>query len=329
MSDAPVPPIDVMAACPPTGPCVLASGLNLPWLLVADDTNVYWTEDGSGSSAADGAVKSCPVDGCTQPRVYAQNVYGARGITIDTQNVYWTTVTSDSGLVAGGVWSCPITGCTSPRLLATGTRPYGIAVDATNANWVDESDASIHGVPKDGSGSDAYLLQPNDPNNNALLAPGQVTIDQNYLYLNDTTGNVYRESLLGGEPDVLYHANYASDWPVVNDATYVYTSEGPEDGANDAYIVRINKTTLAHTKIVPGLNFAYGVAVDTAASPSLVYWDDFDFGGGNGVVARATTAGANAANLVTTLDAPDAIALDTQYVFWADVATQSIGRIHK
>src|SRR5580692_9632212 len=69
-------------------PCPMATGLNHPFSVTADETNVYWVESGDPDDN-NGAVKSCPVTGCgAGPIVYASLQSAPGFIAVDGQNVY-------------------------------------------------------------------------------------------------------------------------------------------------------------------------------------------------------------------------------------------------
>jgi hypothetical protein len=318
-TDSPVTVIDASSSCPSSGICYLATGLTAPWLIVADSANVYWTELGSTGSTADGAVKACAVTGCAQPLVYASGLVGPRGIAIDADHIYWDTQSADTSVATGGVFSCPLTGCSgAPQQLAVGTTPYGLAVDATYVYWVDENDLSVHRVAKNGTGTDHFLVAAND-SNNPMSDMGQVALDSSYLYVNDQIGGgLYRVPVAGGaEPTVVYNSEYAFDWPVTVDATYLYYGESNVN--NVGHILRINKTSpFSHTAIATGLVNPYGVAIDGQTSP-LVYWADNGTGSTNGTVGRVSSAGTGQTNLTTALADPSGIAVNATYAFWSDL----------
>ena len=317
--DSPVAVIDASSSCPSSGICYLATGLTAPWLVVADSASVYWTELGSTGSTADGAVKACAVTGCTKPLVYASGLVGPRGIAIDADHIYWDTQSADTSVATGGVFSCPLTGCSgAPVQLAVGTQPYGLAVDATYVYWVDENDLSVHRVPKNGTGTDHFLVAANDANN-PMLDMGQVALDASYFYINDQFGGgLYRVPIAGGaEPTLVYNSEYAFDWPVAVDATYIYYGESNDN--NVGHILRINKATpTSHTAIATGLINPYGVAIDSQTSP-LVYWADNGTGSTNGSIGRVSSLGTGQTDLTTGLSDPSGIAVNATYAFWADL----------
>jgi hypothetical protein len=322
------------AGVPEAGDAVIATGLTGPWLIAADESNVYWTELGSTDLSGNGAVKSCAVQGCATPFVYAANQIGPRGIAVDALNVYWDTQSATPG--DGAVWSCPIAGCgNGPTKLASANTPYGLAVDATYVYWVDTIDnpttqttaAAIHRVPKDGSGMDVTLVSATDPNN-PMQAAAQIALDPSgtALFINQwasstsdpdvdlSASGVYRLDLTtSGEPTLFYDGQDGADWPLAVDAAYVYFAEG-ENAAG--HVLRITKAAPAtRVELVTGLTYPYGLAV----SGTLVYYADEGSGTNTGTVARVTTAGQNQTVLGSLLENPGVIAVNGEYVFWADL----------
>src|SRR6185312_6060259 len=89
-------------------PCVLASGLNHPFLLATDANNVYWTEFGTDQGTSDGAVKGCSLSGCATPTTYGLGLINPRGIAVDATNVYFSSSSYSSS--GGFIYSCAIAG---------------------------------------------------------------------------------------------------------------------------------------------------------------------------------------------------------------------------
>jgi hypothetical protein len=204
------------AACP--APCVLATGLNHPFLMTSDANNVYWTEFGDTQGAANGSVKSCPIGGCLSsgPHIYAQAQTNPRGIAVDGQNVYWGSATY--GGVTGAIWSCPLAANTcSPTQLASAGIPFGVAVDATYVYWVDNDDSTVHRVQKTG-GSDMLLY---DGGPGTVSAPEQCAVDNNFVYFTDSNSGVYSVPIRGGPPfTIATGAGQAT--PITVDTSFVY-----------------------------------------------------------------------------------------------------------
>ncbi len=296
-------------------PCVLASGLNHPFMMTSDDTRVYWTEFGDDQGTANGSVKSCPVAGCgSGPLVYAIALLNPRGVVVDAQNVYWGTATY--GNVNGGIWSCPIAGCANgPKQLATAGIPYGLAVDGAYVYWVDGDAYTVLRVAKAGGGSSSLLY---DAGSGAINAPRFCAVDSAYVYLTDTQTGVYRMPLTGGNPAQIAPPNGTYGyWPLVLDTNSVYYG-----GAGQ--ILRADKTwTDGGVPIVSTVPDPDGLALDTATG--ALYWSDWGSGFANdGTIGKVPVAGGGSTVLAASLATPEAVAVSGNYVFWLSNGTLDV-----
>lgn len=118
-------------------PVMLASGQNGPQHIVADATNVYWTNIGSIEDT--GTVMTVPIAGGT-PTPLAATQRGPLGIAIDATAVYWTDVSRVMKAAKGGG---------TPVALASGLgRASDVAVDATHVYWTDTDAGTIAKIAK-------------------------------------------------------------------------------------------------------------------------------------------------------------------------------------
>jgi hypothetical protein len=302
-----------------TDPCLLVSGLNHPFLMAADATNVYWTEFGDDLGTANGYVKACAVGGCPSgPVVYAQGLTNPRGIAVDAQNVYFGTATY--GAVTGGIWSCAVGGCAgSPTHLAAATIPYGVAVDGTFVYWVDNDDGTVHKVPK--SGGTALVLYDGgvyDDAGNTLSELGQCVVDGPYLFFGDYSEDLVRMSVNGGTPAFLgngfNNAFYGSYFGVTTDTASVYSG-----GNGNVY--RANKLVAnSGATVASGIAEPIGLVRDPASG--LLYWANYGSGNANdGTVGKVGTDGGGQRVLQSALTTPDAVAVSGNWVFWLSNGT--------
>jgi hypothetical protein len=95
------------------------SGILWGQTIVSDGTNIYWTDYGTHAAASDGALRSCPVAGCSTPKDLATGLPGPVGLSIDNGQLYFTTYGVTSNYIDGAVMTCPVSGCVGqPRKLA-------------------------------------------------------------------------------------------------------------------------------------------------------------------------------------------------------------------
>ncbi len=195
-------------------------------LIATDGTNVFFT-----NAAASGSVMSVPVGGGT-PVTFAPGQASPGRILTDTVSVYWsvngssivaaprgggTPVTLVSGQTVSGLgigptrvcWTngigavfCAPLGGGTPVALASGqSAPSAIAVDATNAYWINKGTQGLNGF---------------------------------------TNGTIMKVSLAGGTPVTLASAQ-ATPVTIVVDATHIYwTNDGTLAGSfTDGQIMRL------------------------------------------------------------------------------------------
>jgi hypothetical protein len=272
--DAEVP--EASSACPATGPCVLASGLNHPWTIAVDELRVYWTEAGTDSTTTDGSVKSCPLAGCgAGPTVYASNLSFPRDIAVDSTFVYWESMSSST---SGGIWRCPLAGCVgAPTQLATATQPYGMALDATYVYWVDQFDNSVHRTPKAGGGTNQVL---DDGGSSVHTIPQRAAVDNAFVYFGDDFGNTVSVPFDGGAPRVLQtNDGTNTEYAILVDSTSIYYGATnfnlSANYPNSDFFFRTDKKTSNATQVplVPNVDWAYALALDSDAGQ--LYFGDF------------------------------------------------------
>jgi hypothetical protein len=286
------------------GPCLMASGLNVPYSVVSDSSRVYWTESGYDMDP-NGAVKSCPVSGCgAGPLVYASGVGPTRGVAIDAQNVYWGNPSE------AGIFSCPLAGCVGlPTQLAPASDPGCVAVGATEVYWTDMTDGTVYHVPK--SSGAATAMQLFDAGM-GLNSPYRCAVDGSSLYVMDSLAGVYRVPLSGGDPIVVVQpsASLAGAWPIALDPSTIYFSTG-------AGIARIPKTVVdasAGIPIVSNLTSPFGVLFDPPTSD--VYWTDRGFAEGSSGLLGKVSADGSIAVLSGGLPRPTELTVTGGTVFW-------------
>jgi hypothetical protein len=301
-------------------PCPMAMGLNHPFEMVADESNVYWTEFGDDENATNGSVKSCPTTGCgAGPLVYAVLQANPRGIAVDANNVYWGTALSQS--VNGAIWSCPIAGCpgSGPKKVVTANVPYQVSVDALYVYWADNFDDSVNRALKGGG----PLIVLNDGGGNNALTNGQgCVVDATSIYVTDYDYDLYRLPLAGGSLVPMYGQTMGNIGPaaVTLDATHVYL------GVEGSILQEPKTATSASAAqaIVNNVPDPDGLQVDPSSGD--LYWSDWGSGTGtDGTVGKVPTNGGTATVMHQSLVTPEAIAVNGTYVFWLSNGTVPAG----
>jgi hypothetical protein len=301
-------------------PCPMAMNLNHPFMMAADETNVYWTEFGDDENATNGSVKSCPIAGCgSGPLVYAVLQANPRGIAVDANNVYWGTALSQS--VNGAIWSCPIAGCPNgkPKMVATANVPFQLSLDALYVYWADNFDDSVNRALKGGGPT---LVLNNGQGNNALTNGQGCVVDATNVYVSDFDYNLFRLPLAGGSLVPMYAQSMGLDGPaaLVLDATNVYL------GVQGSILQEAKTATSAGSAhaIVENVPDPNSLQIDT--SSGNLYWSDWGSGTGtDGTVGKVPTAGGMFTVLHQSLVTPEAIAVNGTYVFWLSNGTIPAG----
>jgi hypothetical protein len=299
----------VVPTCP--DPCVMATGLNHPFMLASDADRVYWTEWGDNWGSGNGTVKSCPLTGCSSGQiVYVPAQTNPRGIAVDAQNVYWSS--ASYGGVTGGIWSCPLSGCPGniPTRLAKASIPFGVTVDSTYVYWVDD-DGTVHRVAK-ANGTDGVLYDGGDyDGNTGLLELKECVVDNASVYVSDYFGDIYRVPVAGGDPVAMAGGTLGAPWlnyPVTADSTYVYYGQMGQ-------IFRSQKTSTDGGIAIADVPSPDGLTVDRATG--ILYWSDYGTGSANdGTVGKVGIDGGNRAVMAGSLATPFAVTVSGNYVFW-------------
>jgi hypothetical protein len=121
-----------LSDCSTTTHTVVGGGIQ-PVSVVVDDTNVYWSDVGSGGTSG-AKVLGCSLVGCGSPVTIAENVDGAGTIIQDATSLYWRSqLGSTSELV-----TCPKTGCIGQPVSVGSSPPIvglPLLLDGTNAYW--------------------------------------------------------------------------------------------------------------------------------------------------------------------------------------------------
>ncbi len=104
---------------------VLADNLVQSLLVIVDDTNVYFYDEGGN-----GTVYQCPKTGCGGAPIVLGTVE-ATALAVDGQDVYW------NDFAGGAIDACSIGGCQNQPKVIAASQPSaeGVAFDGTNLYW--------------------------------------------------------------------------------------------------------------------------------------------------------------------------------------------------
>jgi hypothetical protein len=294
-----------------TALCVLATGLNHPFLMTSDSKNVYWTEFGDDLGSQNGTVRGCPIDGCgSGPTVYGTALINPRGVAVDANNVYFGTATY--GSVVGAIWSCPIAGCNgTPTKLTNADSPFGVAVDSMYVYWADYDDSTVHRVPKNG-GTENVLYD-----GGGQVYVGQaITYDTTSLYFTDENGNVYKMPIGGGSLTVMASWGTLGGWTVKVDSNWVYY--GQPGGVS----AMAKNATDGGPFVANNLQDPLGIALDPPTG--RLYWADYGSGNGNdGTIGRVGTDGGGRFVVASSQVNVEDVTVSGNYVFWLSNGTMN------
>jgi hypothetical protein len=191
-------------------PTTLATGQTFCDQVVANNTDVYWTTNGTLSSAGGFAPETGTVEGLAFATVTpatadagadagaeggatptislasAQNY--PSGLAIDSTNVYWAASgTTAKGFADGAILKAPLSGGgTAVTIASAQALPYGIAVDATNVYWANNANGGQTGAILTApiAGGAAITLA------SGLSSPSRVAVDGTSVYWTSGDGSV-------------------------------------------------------------------------------------------------------------------------------------------
>lgn len=166
-----------------SGNTPLAQG-NYPYRVAADDTYVYWTNEGTAASnppdgsiervnhKVGGSTKEIVASGQITPRSIALQI----GLGGATTAVWWATFTTQGTISRATVLGNGTVG--TPEVIATGLDyPNGLAVDDKNVYWTNRGAGNVMSLPLTAKAGDAPKILAT-----AQRAPGAIVADKDAIF---------------------------------------------------------------------------------------------------------------------------------------------------
>jgi hypothetical protein len=277
------------------GPLVLATGQFDPFGLAITDTHVYWL------NAGDGRLSRCAKTGCANsPTLIAQGDPLGYFVTTDATHVYWNHNNTDE------VLRCPLDGCPNlaPQVLASINSATRVAVDSTYL-YTSTNDGRLVRVIKTGGTPQDLVTGLNDPTG--------IWMSGSDMLMTLRNGNaVVRVPLAGGMATTLI-PNQTMALTITADAQYMYYS-------TQTQIVRADLDGQNLQPLAAG-DTCEGIAVDA----THVYFTTQV----GGTLEKVPIVGGTKITMLANLGQPAQLAIDENYVYFADNGTGNIHRVPK
>ncbi|GEJ55970.1 IPT/TIG domain-containing protein [Anaeromyxobacter diazotrophicus] len=275
-----------------TYPTFTVDNAHLPFQLVVDPSNVYWTEQEQG-----GSVKKVGINGGAVTTL-ATGLSQAMFIAQDASYVYWT----ESG--GGTVKKVPKAGGTVTTLATGLKQPYAIAVYGGTVYFTEMSGSSVKSVPASATGPTTPTILTSD-----VSAANAIAVNGTGIYYFCTGNQLCRVGLSGGTGSAFSSVNDQGVSMAI-DASQVYW------GYRD-----LHRTTVAG-----GATTSYGVPYSQydalAVNTSSLFFSD-----GYGNVFSVPLAGGTVTTLAPTSGAFMSLAADNTSVYWTDEAHASVKKV--
>jgi sugar lactone lactonase YvrE len=232
--------------------------------IVADGTNVFWTDFETGGIYSYGTVVKALQPPLVAPAEDGGPAAGSpTAITTDGTNVYWVDP------VANTVSQISVNGGTPHVLAQSQSNPVAIAVYGANVYWIDyasgSSDGSIDTVPVGSTNATVKALVTGE------TKPWGLAVDGTSVYWTDETnpGTVksFPTAAASGATATVLATNQGAPTGIAVDAQYVYWTN-----FNDGTVVKVALTGGTPFVLASGLNNPSAIAVDN----KNVYWADGD-----------------------------------------------------
>jgi hypothetical protein len=288
---------------------VLASGTSGPYGIIADASNVYWTDST--------AVKKAPIAVGTTTTL-ASGLTSPNYIAVDATNAYFTDWSD------GTVKKVNLSNLVSTTLASGLTNPNNIAADSTYVYWTENAggtagSGTVKRVPLSSTGTTAPTVVASGLNSpSGMAVDGTSSTVSSYVYFTEYTssGTLKKVSAAGGTPTTLASG---LNWPydVAIDSTYAYWTETGTIGSGTGAVKKITLTGTGLTTLASGLADPYDIDVDA----TNVYWIQAPSGGGS--VKAVSINGGTPATIAQTSN-PGDITIDATNVYWTDIASNAV-----
>jgi hypothetical protein len=204
-------------------PVKLAAGRFVTGVAV-DAKNVYWINGATTKDSVDGSLMQLAIGGGS-PVVLASALDNPHSLVVDVTSVYWANVGTyqvgppQSSANNGTVMKAPIGGGGATTLASGQNAPTGVAVDAANVYWTNNTESgSVMKVPIVGGTLTALAW-------NQFL-PTDIVVDAKNVYWTNhhPSASVMKVPIQGGTPTSLSTGGPAARYLAV-DATNVYWTD--------------------------------------------------------------------------------------------------------
>lgn len=160
-------------------PVLLTQTVNYPFRIVADETHVYWTDEGT-LGQNDGAVRRIPAGGGAVEAI-AADLPTPRGLVLDMENgraksVFWTLFDDNGTIMRAEVEGGGSIG--NVETIVTGqSLPNHLTIDDVYIYWTNRGDGTVRRVEKDAPAGTAPFELANNQR-----SPGEIAVDGEFVY---------------------------------------------------------------------------------------------------------------------------------------------------
>jgi hypothetical protein len=268
---------------------------------------------------------------------------GNRSVTLQARCSIHTSLVS----AISSPYTVTVTGPSgSVQLLANGlSSPAALAVDATRVYWTDSGSGRVLSIPNDGSTSTPTTLV------SGMVNPSGIAVDDTYVYFSEggTNNTTIRKVPKSGGAVTTIASGLVSVFRIASNAASLYWTDPiggtlrsmPKSGGTSTILandpgnspsgIAVDSTNVYWTQLIQpgnvmavplggGQALTMGYAVNTpgvASDGTFVYWTQYAFTSGE-VKATYIGKGGSSTSLVSGLNSPYDVAVDSASVFWVE-----------